>query len=259
MSLSIALPLQKRGYLISIKNNQLYLSTGSHQDDQSEITKLLNRLEISHAWKGQYLLVNEDSITVEQIKRIQWDPPRNHESHTPMYFGKWKQFVKRMHGPKINVKTLDPGVAALVKAMSAAGIITANCCEGHGRFYPRVEFAGIQNAIWFEILQEKFFAFTDSQLYYDWRVTYEKEFSYIRCEFKAVRHINEREPWDLSAIQDDTFKIAQTLHAHAEEIITLKKQVFGNDSIKTNKRLVSSMSVTELRDFMVEQFMLKGK
>jgi hypothetical protein len=258
INLSIALPIQKRGYLLSVKNNKLYLSTGSHKEDQNELTKLLNTLEIPHEWNGQYLQVNEDTLTEEQIKRIQWDPPHNHESDTPGYYGKWKQFVSRKHGPKIKVKTLDPGVAALVKAMSTAGIITACCCEGHGRNHPRVEFAGVQNAIWFEMIQERYLSETMNQLHYKWRVNYEQAFSYIRCELKAFKRNNEREPWALDAIQEDTFEIAQALHAHAEDIIAIKKQVFGNVKIKTTMRLLASMTVEEIRDFMVEQYKIYG-
>lgn len=259
MSLSLLLPIQKRGYLLSVKNNQLYLSTGSHRNDQQELSELLNTLKIPHEWDGQYLLVKEDAITKEQMNRIQWDPPHNHESDTPGYYGKWKQFVSRMHGPKIKVKTLDPGVAALVKAMSTAGIITACCCEGHGRNHPRVEFAGVQNAIWFELLQERYLAETMSQLHYQWRVTYKQAFSYNRCELKAFQRNNEREPWDLEAIQEDTFKIAQALHSYAEEIIALKKQAFGKVKIKTTMRLLASMSVEEIRDFMVKQYKIYGQ
>lgn len=55
-------------------------------------------------------------------------------------------------------------MAALVKALSTAGFMTTNCCDGHGQCPPEVEVTVAQNAIWYEIIHEKYLDETDGSL-----------------------------------------------------------------------------------------------
>lgn len=160
---TLDLALKKRGYLI----NNLYLSKGSHHRDLVDITDLLNSLSIKHEWNENELQVNNELIE-GMYKNILCFPANNRETNTPIYLASWRNFTRRKHGPKIQTKTLEPGVALMVKALSAIGITTVNSCDGHGKNKPIIDFASFHNAAWFEILQDKYLS--NGSLIYKWKV-----------------------------------------------------------------------------------------
>ena len=70
------------------------------------------------------------------------------------YHYKWRAFVNRRHGLKVNTIESNPYIACLVKAVNQAGISCLAGCDGHLKYAPNLQFSGVYNGAWFHIISK---------------------------------------------------------------------------------------------------------
>ncbi|GJQ60461.1 MAG: hypothetical protein D8M57_14375 [Candidatus Scalindua sp. AMX11] len=87
-----------------------------------------------------------NQIPVDQF-RLNWERD---------WFGKFEQFKKVEHLPKVRVYDLEPFIARLVKAVSAIGISSWSSCEGHWGEPAFINFDRKYHRIWFQTLLNQF-------------------------------------------------------------------------------------------------------
>ncbi|OLS33737.1 hypothetical protein [Bacillus sp. MRMR6] len=61
------------------------------------------------------------------------------------FYFRWRAFVNRRHGLKVNKLELDPFIACLVKSVNQAGIACLAGCDGHLKHAPNLQFSGVYN------------------------------------------------------------------------------------------------------------------
>ncbi|MFJ7728461.1 hypothetical protein ACIQXV_20215 [Neobacillus sp. NPDC097160] len=110
---------------------------------------------------------------------------------------------------------LDANMAMLVKSLNLVGITSLAICNGHHRNAPNVQFSGVFQGGWFQVVQEKYLS--GLNLHYHWQVHYGNgSGSCLRPEESSDR-------WDMNWIYQDTVQMAEILQTHAREIRGLKK------------------------------------
>lgn len=181
-------------------------------------------------------------LSAEQLQNIMIYPARNHEVTHYLRLGSWKYFVKRKHGAKVNTFVLEPGVARLVKSLSAAGISTYNSCDGHGEKSPSVTFSGYAQGAWFDFILSEIKK--KIELNYAWRVNRDCPMGPTLMAKKTKNQV-----WTLAVILEDTTKIAEIFLGNAEEISKTKREIFGA-GFKAKRRLVKTMDKQELYEWM---------
>jgi hypothetical protein len=241
----LANTLEMRGFLVKPINNYIYFSQGNHTKELPELDRLLESLEVKFTRDGNNFYILEDEIDAKTLNQILWYPARNHESSSGDGWYGWKYFIKRNHGPKINTFVLETGVALLVKAISAAGIITDVSCDGHGRRAPLIYFCGKQNAAWFKLLFER--KFRDTSFHYEW---YFKDPVHMSIAFTA-RSKDGR--WDLEKVLEDTLLMARSILQEANELSKFKKELFSRN-YKTTRKIVREMDFEELYQWMKRRY-----
>ena len=135
------------------------------------------------------------------------------------YHYKWRAFVNRRHGLKVNTIELDPYIACLVKAVNQAGISCLAGCDGHLKHAPNLQFSGVYNGAWFHIIQKRYL--NELKLNYTWKVTFKGG-----SGAQLVAEKEETESWDMKKIYEDTLNMAYKLKEHSEEIKERKVSSF---------------------------------
>lgn len=238
--------LRYRGYFVNVKEDGIYLSSSNHKDDLHFFKRWFEELGVSSTNEGK--VGWRSDLDIEKVvDKIRFMPGRNHEAGGTAYWGKWKYFVRRKHGPKIRTITLDPGIALLTKAISAAGIATIMCCDGHGRRAPYVMFDGEHNGIWFDLIQKQWMQVME--LNYQWVVSPCRNNWYMVLQAKKEK----KQSWDLSNIQEDAYRISEFLLDKTEELSELKRHVFGK-GIRPTKRLIAEMTTEDKQKWMAERW-----
>lgn len=155
-----------RGFLVMEIKNKLYLSSGSHPEDEDMLRSFYVNIQkepkpkktgIKKDWwqEGQgalfpmdtdssqdnvlprYSLGEIEPIEDEDIlRKIFVTPPIIIGFCSPSYFPgqtetDFRSFLMTRFGRKVPVEVLDPGVALLVKSLPLLGLDTAMSCEGH--------------------------------------------------------------------------------------------------------------------------------
>ncbi|MDR4497096.1 MAG: hypothetical protein MRK02_04105 [Candidatus Scalindua sp.] len=72
------------------------------------------------------------------------------------WYGKFHQFKKYEHLPRIRVYDLEPFIARLVKSVSSIGISSWSSCEGHWGEPAHINFDRKYNRLWFQAILNKF-------------------------------------------------------------------------------------------------------
>lgn len=243
----IAEALMYRGYFVSAKEDGLYLSSANHKHDRMLFDRVFRKLGIACTMEEGKIKVLSFENMDEVLEDIRFYPGQNHEAGGTAYRSGWKYFIQRKHGPKISTITLDPGIARLTKAISAVGIATIMCCDGHGRRAPYIIFDGAHNGIWFELIQKHLMQ--EITLHYQWEVLPERTETYMRLQGKK----GEDQRWDLAHIQQDSYNMARFLLENMEELSDLKRNVFIG-GLKPTKRLIKQMTVEEKKRWMAEKW-----
>ncbi|WP_088034878.1 hypothetical protein [Evansella clarkii] len=178
------------------------------------------------------------------LEKIIWWPASN-DQVDKSHFRSWKYFIKSIHGPRIKAFSLDPGVALLVKALSAAAITTNSCCDGHGRKAPEITFYGRYNAAWFLVL---FNNMEKSDLNYCWEI-----------ENKTGKDIDVKgnspsDKWEIKKVMEDTLKIADYFLVNADKFSRIKREIFFRNRNSTSKYL-KQLDFNQLVEWMEDKYL----
>jgi hypothetical protein len=241
----LARVLESRGFLLTLKEDHLYFSKGNADRETGLLKEMFTDLNLNARVEGQQIYLIDENIPQDTLDKILWYRARNHEAGGGDGRRMWKYFIKRNHGPKINTFSLETGVARLVKALSAAGIITICSCNGHRLRSPEIHFCGKHNAIWFEVLFETIRP--QLTFHYDW---YIDRTARIDVPLKARRL---EVGWKLEFILEDTNKIAVYFLENAEYFSNMKKLLFGKSKNRT-RRLVREMDMDQLYQWMTAKY-----
>lgn len=242
----LAKVLESRGFLITLNEDHIYFSKGNENRELHYIKEMFNELNLNVRFEDRKIYLMDNIIPTETLKNILWYPPHNHEAGGGSGWRSWKYFSKRNHGPKINTFSLETGVARLVKAISAAGIVTICSCNGHERHSPVIHFCGHHNAIWFEVLLDKIKP--DLSLHYDWYIDRTAD---MDIPLKAKR---AEVGWNLEYILEDTNQMADYFIKNAEYLSKLKRELFGKKK-KSTRKLVKEMNFNELYQWMSHRYL----
>ena len=231
---------------MSQEADHIYFSKGNWETDLPRLEKVFDELGCCVTVEERRIYIQKP-LDEKQLNDITWYTARNHEAGGGAGWRTWKYFSKRNHGPKISVFSLETGVAPLIKALSAAGIVTICSCDGHGKSNPKIWFCGRQNAIWFNILFQA--AKEHLDLTYEWKL--ETNLSNAVDPLFAAHKVTGG--WNLDSILDDTNKIASFFTNNASEISAAKREIFGKQ-FKSTRKLVRQMNDAQLQDWMEKKY-----
>ncbi|MCD5325384.1 MULTISPECIES: hypothetical protein [Pontibacillus] len=215
--------LEMRGFLVKKEGPFLMLASGSSKRDLRSLKMLLNKLHIPIFWNGDRFQLLTNKFPVMMMKKI--TEHRGEEFPVSMegYHFRWRAFVNRKNGLKVDALDLDPHIACFVKAVNEAGIPCLAGCDGHLKHAPNLQFSGVYSGAWFQIIQEQYLS--EFELNYTWNVEF-KGGSGSRLVASKAR--NER--WDRHKIYEDTLKMAYKLKEHADEIKKRKASSFKRNA-----------------------------
>ncbi|OLS40814.1 hypothetical protein [Bacillus sp. MRMR6] len=236
----LAHALKLRGFLISQMDDHIYFSRGNHEAELPELIEMFKTVNIAVKVDGRKIYLLDGNLNKTDLDQLIWYSVQQ-ESGGGNGWRSWRYFITRDHGPKVNTFILETGVALLVKALSAAGIVTVMSCDGHGQGRPFITLCGKQNAIWFGILFDEM---KDTlKLNYEWVF---KDVENLDIHFIADKR---QKQWNLDLILEDTFQIADYFLNEAERLSALKKAIFGG-KYKSTRRLVHEMDHDQMNEWM---------
>lgn len=215
----LAEALEMRGFLVEKKGPFLALGTGSAALDYVDLRALLSKLNIPVYWEEDRFQLLVNRFPVMMMKRI--TTQRGIEFPVSMngYHFRWRAFVNRKHGLKVDTMKLDPYIASFVKAVNRAGISCLAGCDGHLRHAPNLQFSGVYNGAWFHIVQKQYLK--ELSLNYKWEVEYKG-----RSGSRLVARKKDSEQWDMKKVYEDTLTMAYKLKEHSSEIKDRKSSSF---------------------------------
>lgn len=239
----MASALRARGFIVRLQAGGIDLHPGNPDIDLRQLSDMLLSLGIGHTIRNRLLTVEVSDVSDETLHKLVWFAGYNSESRTYEAASRWKYFAQRTHAVKIPTLNLDPGVAALCKSLSAAGISTFMSCDGHGRRAPYLLFSSVYHAFWFKLIQSHRLAALP--LRYEWTVRRHRQGDTYEWTALPRRGCG----WDLEWILADTLLMADAVYRQADELSRLRRQLFGR-SIKTTRRWVKSLDNERLYDWM---------
>ncbi|MCM3767716.1 hypothetical protein [Neobacillus niacini] len=241
----LANALRLRGFLLQKMDDHIYIEKGNPNQDLVNLVEMFREVGISMKLDDRKIYLLDDDIDERDLHNIIWYKASNHEAGGGSGWSYWKYFIKRNHGPKINTFVLETGVALLVKALSAAGIVTISSCDGHGKRSPFIVFCGRHNAVWFQILLDE--VEDKLRLNYDWY--------FHNVDSRDVCLVAKRKPegWELEKVLEDTMQMANHFLQEAERLSKLKKDVYGGN-YKSNRKLVREMDFEQLSQWMNNKY-----
>lgn len=221
----LAEALEMRGFLIEEAGPFLTLKKGSAASDYADLKALLTKLNIPVMWYGDKFQLLANRFPVMMMKKITTHRGTEFPISMSGYHLRWRAFVNRKHGLKVDVMKLDPYIACLVKAVNQAGISCLAGCDGHLRHAPNLQFSGVYNGAWFQVIQKEYL--NGLNLNYSWEVEYRGG----SCS-RLVAAKTDSEQWDLKKIYEDTLKMAYKLKECSSKIKDRKASYF-----KRNQRM----------------------
>jgi hypothetical protein len=243
----VAEALQMRGVFVKSKADFIVLTNENTIEDIIHVRNLLEKVAIPTFWADDYTFqVLVTRLPIALMKRIMNAKGREFPVSMEGYHYKWRSFVQRRYGIKVNALDLDANIAMFVKALNLSGITALAGCNGHHRYEPNVQLSGVFQGAWFEVIQEKYLS--KCSLLYKWKVHFgNRSGSFIVAEKE------EHERWNMNHVYQDTVQMASMLQQHAEEIRNLKQitfkrkgemKVFASNIArdKSYKKLVSWMN-----------------
>ncbi|WP_428911993.1 hypothetical protein [Niallia sp. Krafla_26] len=215
----LAEALEMRGFLVEKQGPFLILGNGSAASDFTDLKALLSKLNIPIFWNGDRFQLLVNRFPVMMMKKITTHRGAEFPVSMNGYHFKWRAFVNRKHGLKVDTMKLDPYIASLVKAVNGAGFSCLAGCDGHLRHAPNLQFSGVYNGAWFQIIQKEYLS--GLTLNYIWEVEY-KGGSGSRLVARKI----DSEQWDMKKIYEDTLTMAYKLKEHSAEIKDRKATSF---------------------------------
>ncbi|MGY0693757.1 hypothetical protein ACW2QC_13365 [Virgibacillus sp. FSP13] len=244
----IAEALQMRGLFATVKDDFIHITVENTKEDIVRVRRLLDDLNIPTFWQDTKFQVLVNRIPISIMKRIINKPGNEFPVSMKGYHYKWKSFVQRRFGIKVNGLDLDPQIAMLVKSLNLAGITALAGCSGHHRYEPNVQLSGVFQGAWFEVIQEKYLS--ECSLHYTWNVHYSN-----RSGSCMIAEKNNGTRFDMNLIYQDAVQMASVLQKHAEEIRQLKRNV-----LTRNKEMkAKAYKFLEKRDFRGLVEWMKGR
>lgn len=245
--------LEMRGFLVKKEGPFLTLSKGSADRDYQDLKRLLNKLGLPVFWNGDRFQLLVNRLPVMMMKKI--TTMRGHEFPIQMsgYHFRWRAFVNRRNGLKVNTLDLDPRIAMLVKAVNQAGISCLAGCDGHMRRAPHLKFSGAYTGAWFSIVQKRYF--DELTFHYQWEIRYD-----VANGSALIAKKNDSERWDMKKIYEDALTMAYRLKEVAEEVKEGKQRSFKRNKEMKNmaESLLQSKEYDELAAWM-EQLAFQGE
>ncbi|WP_102345901.1 hypothetical protein [Bacillus sp. Marseille-P3661] len=211
--------LEMRGFLVEKKGPFLSLASGSAALDYQALRRLLRKYNIPVYWDGDHFQLLVNRFPVIMMKKITTEQGHEFSINMQDYQYKWRAFVTRKYGLKVNTMDLDPYIASLVKAVNQAGIACLAGCDGHLKYAPNLQFSGVYNGAWFHIIQKHYFK--DLELNYTWEVNFKG-----RSGASLFASKKGTESWDMRKIYEDTLYMAYRLKEHSEEVRNIKINSF---------------------------------
>ncbi|MGM0900366.1 MAG: hypothetical protein ACQEXB_04520 [Bacillota bacterium] len=215
----LAEALEMRGFLVEKEGPFLTLGNGSAVSDYADLKVLLTKLNIPVFWNGDRVQLLVNRFPVMMMKKI----TRHRGTDFPVkmngYHFRWRAFVNRKHGLKVDTMKLDPYIAGLVKAVNRAGISCLAGCDGHLKHAPNLQFSGVYNGAWFQIVQKEYLS--GLSLNYTWDVEFKGG-----SGSRLVASKKGTEQWDMKKIYEDTLTMAYKLKEHSSEIKDRKATSF---------------------------------
>ena len=171
-----------RGFLLELDNcsGKVRLNNDSHIED-CEFLEILQNINYKKIYSNPHQdSINENNEDIVKDHHIYFDniDTQLYDINDPKYlteiftqeipvdifrlnwerdwYGKFNQFRKLEHLPKIRVYDLEPFIARLVKSISSIGISTWSSCEGHWGKPAYIKFDGKYNRIWCQTIFNKF-------------------------------------------------------------------------------------------------------
>ncbi|MCL7748741.1 hypothetical protein [Halalkalibacter alkaliphilus] len=242
----VAEALQTRGLFVKGKGDLIVLTTENTKEDIEGVRHLLEQVGIPTFWSDyQTFQVLVNRIPVALMKRIMNTRGREFPVSMEGYHYKWRSFVQRRYGIKVNALEIDANVAMFVKTLNLSGITALAGCNGHHRYQPNVQLSGEFQGAWFEVIQEKYLG--DCSLHHQWKVHYGNQSG--SC---IVADKKEHERWNMNHVYQDTMQMASLLQQHAEEIRVLKQNTFKRKGEMKDhaERLAGEKSYKELVNWM---------
>jgi hypothetical protein len=156
--------LLRRGFLVYLDDDGLWLGTGSHPKDLTALQSiggLTIQPIVDHNDRMACIKATRTGKALEAIALSIIELPENHFNGHSMWTGMglghhmrgtWGQYVSMKWGAKMAVcpmqtvhqksvaNALDLGVALLVKTFSLARVATTYCCDGHGERPAEISF-----------------------------------------------------------------------------------------------------------------------
>ncbi|CUA79414.1 hypothetical protein [Anoxybacillus suryakundensis] len=249
----IAEALQMRGVFVEVQSDFIVLTEGNTQTDIHKVRELLHKLGIPTMWQKNKFQVLVTRVPIAIMKRIINAPGQSFPISMNIYHHKWKSFVQRRFGIKVNALDLDANMAMFVKSLNLAGITALAGYNGHHRYEPNVQLSGVFQGAWFEVIQEKYL--NNCSLHYKWTVHYGTQSG--AC---IVAHKEENENWDMNKIYQDTVQMAQILQTHAEEIRKWKRTTFKRkgEMKEQAKQFVENGDFAKLVEWMKDKMQKKA-
>lgn len=215
----LAEALEMRGFLVEKSGAFLTLGRGSAASDYADLKALLTKFSIPIFWNGDRFQLLVNRFPVMMMKKITTHRGTEFPVSMNGYHFRWRAFVNRKHGLKVDTMKLDPYIASLVKAVNQAGITCLAGCDGHLRYAPNLQFSGVYNGAWFHIIQKEYLS--GLNLNYKWEVEYKGG-----SGSRLVARKNDSEQWDMKKIYQDTLTMAYKLKEHSFEIKDRKSSHF---------------------------------
>lgn len=155
--------LKRRGFLIEYKDNRIYLSDNSHQDDWKYLNSILRDRGIGYCTATGMISVLDVQKTA-MLNELFYPTKKGSVGVGSCYqTHPWIYLKIRDHANKIPVSWLEPNIAYYIKALSACGIYTGGCCDGNHKGINTlyIEFDGpvyreLHQCLWNVQLQKRF-------------------------------------------------------------------------------------------------------
>jgi len=141
------------------------------------------------------------------------------------WYGKFNQFKKFVHLPKIRVYDLEPLIARFAKALSSIGISTWSSCEGHWGTPAYIIFDRKYHRVWFQTLLNKFIK-KKLNLVCNWK------WLDNRCTISSPEQ-------DILKMYLEIQEVARLIYCYRDSLKNIKKQVSSlltNEHKKMNKK-----------------------
>lgn len=205
--------LTARGFLLENINEGIYISDNSHIDDANYLDQWVRGKDLGRIKNNR--LEFRGPVDIDDFIDMFGSQRRGGEALNRAYWSSWNYFRSRRHGFKVPVNYLEPGIAYLVKAVSAAGMLTYTACDGHLDKYASIGFCGQFNSDFFRLILHDY---VNQQLN-------------LSCKWEII---NSNHVLRINAVHNDylflyreIFEVADLIYQNRIELRQLKQRIIN--------------------------------